>query len=125
MSNKNTEFSLNDSADMEKNINDSNLSVRDSSQLDSNVERSTSTMTRDYIENDPNYLGDSSNPNLISGPLNVRNYTNKFCLLIFLIVYAVWIFISIQGFSQGNPSWLSTPFDSTGNKKKKKKKKEK
>lgn len=65
-------------------------------------------------EHDPEYDGEKPDPLLDLGPRETRGCTNCLCLIFFLGFFAGMIIISIYGFSEGNYSRLSSPFDSDG-----------
>ena len=63
----------------------------------------------------PDYKGEELPDELANGPVENRRCTDVFCCLIFIAFLIAWLICGFYGFSHGNPSLLTHPFDSDDN----------
>lgn len=69
--------------------------------------------TNKYL--DPDYKGEKLPEELNNGPLENRRCTDCLCCIVFTAFVIAWVAVGIVGFSEGDPTLLTYPIDSSGN----------
>jgi hypothetical protein len=72
------------------------------------------TSSFEYKEQDPDYKGEPVEYQLQNGPVEKRPCRDVLFLLLFLALWGGMGYIAYLGFSNGDPSKLASPFDSSG-----------
>ena len=90
---------------------------KSSEEAEMNQEKNDKKDTRSNLEKykDPDYKGEELPDEIENGPVENRKCTDVLCCLIFLAFIIAWFICGFYGFSNGDPTLLTYPYDSDDN----------